>query len=65
MTRRELLLEICDNYPEAIDEINNIEGEIYHVYFSLAYGITPSLFVSSTVSGDSFLTRVRLEEAET
>ncbi len=47
------------------DIINNIEGEIYHVYFSLAYGITPSLFVSSTVSGDSFLTRVRLEEAET
>jgi len=57
---REILIKLCRHYPDAQKDIDNINGTIYDAYFSLAYVVTPALFVLWRIADDEFLTRVRL-----
>lgn len=57
---REILLQICVNYPDAIADIEAIEGEIYLAYFDKLWGETPGLHILWRSETDEFDTRVRL-----
>jgi hypothetical protein len=59
-----LILELVSLYPDAKKEIEEIQRkyEITLIYYSLAYGVTPALFVLYKKDGDEFLERVRLIE---
>ncbi len=59
-----LISDLLCNYPDAQAEIDEIRrtSEITMIYFGLAHGVTPSLFVIYTKDGDEYLERVRLIE---
>ena len=61
---REILIKLCVNYPDAVAEIKAIEGEIYHAYADLLWGVTPGFHVLWRTATDEFATRVRLEKAD-
>lgn len=61
MTDIEQLLRNC---PEALKEFRELEG-VSDYYFDLAFGVTPSLFVTHKNDiGESVTTRIRLFDNE-
>lgn len=59
--RKQFLLELVTNYPDAVAEIEKMEN-ITHAIYMLAYGVTPAVFVSH--GDDGVQDRVRLIEKE-
>lgn len=57
---KSILLAIVCNYPKAIKQIQKMEN-ITAAHYSLAYGVTPALFISH--GDDGVQDRVRLQEA--
>ena len=57
------LKSICRHRPNALHQIDAIQGEITDVYYDRSMGVTPALFVRYTnADGDTVLERVRLED---
>lgn len=57
---KQAVIDLLVNWPDAQKEIESLPG-IYGMYYDLAFGVTPAIFVLYRTEDDQLLRRVRLE----